>query len=36
MAQITLNYSAAEIDAAIGKVQSLVNVIEGNIVQLKK
>lgn len=34
MAQIALNYSAAEINAAIAKINSLVTVIEGSIVQL--
>ena len=34
MAQIALNYSAAQINAAIAKINSLVTVIEGNIVQL--
>ena len=37
MAQIALNYSAAEIDAAIGKIENLVQFIGGSrvIVQLK-
>lgn len=34
MAQIALNYSAAEINAAVAKINSLVTIIEGNIVQL--
>lgn len=34
MAQIALNYSAAQINAAIAKITTLVSVIEGNIVQL--
>lgn len=34
MAQIVLNYSAAQINAAIAKITTLVSVIEGNIVQL--
>ena len=34
MAQIALSYSAAQVDAAIAKINSLVSVIEGNIVQL--
>lgn len=34
MAQIALNYSAAQINAAIAKINSLVSVIEGSIVQL--
>ena len=34
MAQIALNYSVAQINAAIAKITTLVSVIEGNIVQL--
>lgn len=34
MAQIALSYSAAQVNAAIAKINSLVTIIEGNIVQL--
>lgn len=34
MAQIALSYSAAQIDAAIAKINSLITTIEGNIVQM--
>lgn len=34
MAQIALSYSAAQVDAAIAKINSLVSVIKDNIVQL--